>query len=195
MLHLLLLHRARHWSSSAPNMGSLPKFLILSHPCSSWDMYSARLCGDPEASCWVADLYTPLPWSCILSSTSGKHWPETLKRCSSRGFSAASSPVLPWSTRGRPRRHLVHRETRHGDELFSASAFLGPVMGPLIAVFIVESDLSWRWVFLGHDDICGIQHCAHHLWIAGNVCTSFCCQRGSCAAQRRARSIGPPTGA
>ncbi|CAK5271078.1 unnamed protein product [Mycena citricolor] len=31
--------------------------------------------------------------------------------------------------------------------LFSASAFLGPVMGPLIAGFIVESDLSWRWVF------------------------------------------------
>ncbi|CAK5271077.1 unnamed protein product [Mycena citricolor] len=31
--------------------------------------------------------------------------------------------------------------------LFSASVFLGPVMGPIVAGYIVESDLSWRWVF------------------------------------------------
>ncbi|KAJ6464893.1 MFS polyamine transporter [Mycena sanguinolenta] len=31
--------------------------------------------------------------------------------------------------------------------LFSASVFLGPVMGPIVAGFIVESSLSWRWVF------------------------------------------------
>ncbi|KAJ7306916.1 MFS polyamine transporter [Mycena albidolilacea] len=31
--------------------------------------------------------------------------------------------------------------------LFAASVFLGPVMGPIVAGFIVESSLSWRWVF------------------------------------------------
>ncbi|KAJ7249746.1 major facilitator superfamily domain-containing protein [Mycena haematopus] len=31
--------------------------------------------------------------------------------------------------------------------LFSASVFLGPVMGPIVAGFIVDSSLSWRWVF------------------------------------------------
>ncbi|KAF7309338.1 MFS general substrate transporter [Mycena indigotica] len=31
--------------------------------------------------------------------------------------------------------------------LFSASVFLGPVMGPIVAGYIVESSLSWRWVF------------------------------------------------
>ncbi|CAK5271079.1 unnamed protein product [Mycena citricolor] len=31
--------------------------------------------------------------------------------------------------------------------LFVASVFLGPVMGPLIAGYMVESGLSWRWVF------------------------------------------------
>jgi multidrug resistance protein len=31
--------------------------------------------------------------------------------------------------------------------LFSASVFLGPVMGPLVAGFIVDSPVSWRWVF------------------------------------------------
>ncbi|TFK23893.1 multidrug transporter [Coprinopsis marcescibilis] len=31
--------------------------------------------------------------------------------------------------------------------LFSASVFLGPVLGPIVAGYIVESSLSWRWVF------------------------------------------------
>ncbi|KAJ7466200.1 MFS general substrate transporter [Mycena galericulata] len=31
--------------------------------------------------------------------------------------------------------------------LFSASVFLGPVMGPIVAGYIVDSTLSWRWVF------------------------------------------------
>ncbi|KAJ6506234.1 MFS polyamine transporter [Mycena vitilis] len=31
--------------------------------------------------------------------------------------------------------------------MFSASVFLGPVMGPIVAGYIVESSLSWRWVF------------------------------------------------
>ncbi|KAJ6550978.1 MFS general substrate transporter [Mycena vulgaris] len=31
--------------------------------------------------------------------------------------------------------------------MFSASVFLGPVMGPIVAGYIVESPLSWRWVF------------------------------------------------
>ncbi|KAF9458424.1 multidrug transporter [Collybia nuda] len=31
--------------------------------------------------------------------------------------------------------------------LFTASVFLGPVMGPIVAGYIVESSLSWRWVF------------------------------------------------
>ncbi|KAJ7480336.1 MFS polyamine transporter [Mycena galericulata] len=31
--------------------------------------------------------------------------------------------------------------------LFSASVFLGPVMGPIVAGYIVDSMLSWRWVF------------------------------------------------
>ncbi|KAJ7768095.1 major facilitator superfamily domain-containing protein [Mycena maculata] len=31
--------------------------------------------------------------------------------------------------------------------LFSASVFLGPVMGPIVAGYIVDSKLSWRWVF------------------------------------------------
>ncbi|KAJ7100947.1 MFS polyamine transporter [Mycena belliarum] len=31
--------------------------------------------------------------------------------------------------------------------MFSASVFLGPVMGPIAAGYIVESSLSWRWVF------------------------------------------------
>jgi len=31
--------------------------------------------------------------------------------------------------------------------LFTASVFLGPVMGPIISGYIVQSYLSWRWVF------------------------------------------------
>ncbi|KAJ7088126.1 MFS polyamine transporter [Mycena epipterygia] len=31
--------------------------------------------------------------------------------------------------------------------MFSASVFLGPVMGPIVAGYIVDSSLSWRWVF------------------------------------------------
>ncbi|KXN84342.1 hypothetical protein AN958_12696 [Leucoagaricus sp. SymC.cos] len=31
--------------------------------------------------------------------------------------------------------------------LFTASVFLGPVLGPLISGFIIESHVSWRWVF------------------------------------------------
>ncbi|KAJ7461146.1 MFS polyamine transporter [Mycena latifolia] len=31
--------------------------------------------------------------------------------------------------------------------MFSASVFLGPVMGPIVAGYIVDSALSWRWVF------------------------------------------------
>ncbi|GLB40859.1 putative MFS general substrate transporter [Lyophyllum shimeji] len=31
--------------------------------------------------------------------------------------------------------------------LFTASVFLGPVLGPIISGYIVESHLSWRWVF------------------------------------------------
>lgn len=31
--------------------------------------------------------------------------------------------------------------------LFTASVFLGPVMGPIVAGFIVENGASWRWVF------------------------------------------------
>nr|GAT53755.1 MFS general substrate transporter [Mycena chlorophos] len=31
--------------------------------------------------------------------------------------------------------------------LFSASVFLGPVMGPIVAGYIVQSSLGWRWVF------------------------------------------------
>ncbi|KAF7335784.1 MFS general substrate transporter [Mycena venus] len=31
--------------------------------------------------------------------------------------------------------------------MFAASVFLGPVMGPIVAGYIVESSLSWRWVF------------------------------------------------
>ncbi|KAJ7171197.1 major facilitator superfamily domain-containing protein [Mycena filopes] len=31
--------------------------------------------------------------------------------------------------------------------MFAASVFLGPVMGPIVAGFIVDSTLSWRWVF------------------------------------------------
>ncbi|KAJ6574555.1 MFS polyamine transporter [Mycena capillaripes] len=31
--------------------------------------------------------------------------------------------------------------------LFAAGLFLGPVMGPIVAGYIVESSLSWRWVF------------------------------------------------
>ncbi|KAJ7757194.1 MFS polyamine transporter [Mycena maculata] len=31
--------------------------------------------------------------------------------------------------------------------LFSASGFLGPVIGPIVAGYIVDSTLSWRWVF------------------------------------------------
>ena len=31
--------------------------------------------------------------------------------------------------------------------LFSASVFVGPVMGPIIGGFVTESYLGWRWVF------------------------------------------------
>ncbi|KAF8154437.1 MFS polyamine transporter [Crassisporium funariophilum] len=31
--------------------------------------------------------------------------------------------------------------------LFTASVFLGPVLGPIVAGFIVDSNASWRWVF------------------------------------------------
>ncbi|TFK65925.1 MFS general substrate transporter [Pluteus cervinus] len=31
--------------------------------------------------------------------------------------------------------------------IFSAVLFLGPVLGPIVGGFIVQSDLSWRWVF------------------------------------------------
>ncbi|KAJ7732657.1 MFS general substrate transporter [Mycena metata] len=31
--------------------------------------------------------------------------------------------------------------------LFAASVFLGPVTGPIVAGYIVDSSLSWRWVF------------------------------------------------
>ncbi|KAF8649063.1 hypothetical protein AX16_006036 [Volvariella volvacea WC 439] len=31
--------------------------------------------------------------------------------------------------------------------LFTASVFLGPVMGPIVSGYIVQSDVSWRWVF------------------------------------------------
>ncbi|KAF8070036.1 MFS general substrate transporter [Lyophyllum atratum] len=31
--------------------------------------------------------------------------------------------------------------------LFTASVFLGPVLGPIVSGYIVESHLSWRWVF------------------------------------------------
>ncbi|KAG5652152.1 hypothetical protein H0H81_006136 [Sphagnurus paluster] len=31
--------------------------------------------------------------------------------------------------------------------LFTASVFLGPVMGPIVSGFIIERHLSWRWVF------------------------------------------------
>ncbi|CAA7270304.1 unnamed protein product [Cyclocybe aegerita] len=31
--------------------------------------------------------------------------------------------------------------------LFTASVFLGPVMGPIVAGYIVDSPASWRWVF------------------------------------------------
>ncbi|RDB16604.1 hypothetical protein Hypma_002799 [Hypsizygus marmoreus] len=31
--------------------------------------------------------------------------------------------------------------------LFTASVFIGPVIGPIISGYIVESHLSWRWVF------------------------------------------------
>ncbi|KAF7332513.1 MFS general substrate transporter [Mycena kentingensis (nom. inval.)] len=31
--------------------------------------------------------------------------------------------------------------------LFAASVFLGPVLGPIVSSYIVESSLSWRWVF------------------------------------------------
>ncbi|KAJ7690229.1 MFS general substrate transporter [Mycena rosella] len=31
--------------------------------------------------------------------------------------------------------------------MFSASVFLGPVMGPIVAGYIVDSGISWRWVF------------------------------------------------
>jgi len=31
--------------------------------------------------------------------------------------------------------------------LFTASVFLGPVLGPIIAGFIIENGVSWRWVF------------------------------------------------
>ncbi|KAJ7674080.1 MFS polyamine transporter [Mycena polygramma] len=31
--------------------------------------------------------------------------------------------------------------------LFSASVFLGPVMGPIVSGYIIESGTSWRWVF------------------------------------------------
>jgi DHA1 family multidrug resistance protein-like MFS transporter len=31
--------------------------------------------------------------------------------------------------------------------LFTASVFLGPVLGPIVSAFVVESSLGWRWVF------------------------------------------------
>jgi len=31
--------------------------------------------------------------------------------------------------------------------LFAASVFLGPVLGPIVAGFIIQSGASWRWVF------------------------------------------------
>ncbi|CAK5276502.1 unnamed protein product [Mycena citricolor] len=31
--------------------------------------------------------------------------------------------------------------------IFSASVFIGPVMGPIVAGYIVESGVSWRWIF------------------------------------------------
>ncbi|KIM38587.1 hypothetical protein M413DRAFT_447793 [Hebeloma cylindrosporum] len=31
--------------------------------------------------------------------------------------------------------------------LFTASVFLGPVLGPIIAGFIIQSSVTWRWVF------------------------------------------------
>lgn len=31
--------------------------------------------------------------------------------------------------------------------VFSTTVFLGPVLGPLVSGFIIESSLSWRWVF------------------------------------------------
>ncbi|KAJ3535277.1 hypothetical protein NMY22_g6556 [Coprinellus aureogranulatus] len=31
--------------------------------------------------------------------------------------------------------------------LFTASVFLGPVLGPIVAGFIAHSDVTWRWVF------------------------------------------------
>lgn len=31
--------------------------------------------------------------------------------------------------------------------LFTTGVFLGPVMGPIVGGYIVESPLSWRWIF------------------------------------------------
>ncbi|KAJ6544474.1 MFS polyamine transporter [Mycena capillaripes] len=40
---------------------------------------------------------------------------------------------------------VEHRGT--ASSMFSASVFLGPVMGPIVAGYVIESSLSWRWVF------------------------------------------------
>lgn len=35
----------------------------------------------------------------------------------------------------------------HAVSIFVACVFIGPVMGPIVGGFVVESHLGWRWIF------------------------------------------------
>ncbi|KAJ8690033.1 hypothetical protein PTI98_012879 [Pleurotus ostreatus] len=56
--------------------------------------------------------------------------------------------VAPMTNCGGVIADIWSAETRGlATSLFTASVFMGPVMGPIVAGYIVESSLSWRWVF------------------------------------------------
>ncbi|KAJ6534455.1 major facilitator superfamily domain-containing protein [Mycena vulgaris] len=65
-------------------------------------------------------------------------------------FLGGSFAVAPLINAGNFARHrdIWSAETRGlAASMFSARVFLGPVMGHIVAGYIVESTLSWRWVF------------------------------------------------